>query len=227
MDPILLNNFPFDIDVAGLLERLHVDGETADGQVVRDMARSAKTVARPKALCGVAYVDSRDGDSLTLDGVAFQSRVLAVNLQNAHRVFPYAATCGREVEAWSSSISDMLYRYYADAIKQALVHSAVQAVRDFVQRHFQPGKTAGMNPGSLPDWPMAQQRPLFQLLGDAKGLIGVELTDSMLMLPTKSVSGILFPTENSYENCQLCPRDNCPGRRAEYDKDLFDKKYAK
>jgi hypothetical protein len=40
------------------------------------------------------------------------------------------------------------------------------------------------------------------------------------MLPTKSVSGIFFPTETSYENCQLCPRENCPNRRAEYNKAL-------
>ena len=47
------------------------------------------------------------------------------------------------------------------------------------------------------------------------------------MSPIKSVSGILFPTEVTYENCQLCPRDLCPGRRAPYDKALYERKYRK
>ena len=45
-----------------------------------------------------------------------------------------------------------------------------------------------MNPGSLADWPMREQRPLFGLLGDTDAAIGVELMESYLMRPTKSVS---------------------------------------
>ena len=50
------------------------------------------------------------------------------------------------------------------------------------------------------------------------------LTDTFLMVPIKSVSGIFFPTEVSFESCQLCPRENCIGRRAPYDPALV-KKY--
>ena len=81
-----------------------------------------------------------------------------------------------------------------------------------------------MNPGSLPDWPISQQRPLFDLVGKAAE-IGVHLTDSYLMRPLKSVSGILFATDVTYENCQLCPVERCPNRRAPYDPTLFDRKY--
>jgi hypothetical protein len=56
-------------------------------------------------------------------------------------------------------------------------------------------------------------------------MVGVRLTDSCLMMPTKSVSGIRFPTETSFESCQLCPRDDCPGRRAPYDSGLYDRRY--
>ncbi len=45
------------------------------------------------------------------------------------------------------------------------------------------------------------------------------------MVPTKSVSGILFPAEESFASCQLCPRENCPNRRAPYDPELFDRKF--
>jgi hypothetical protein len=49
--------------------------------------------------------------------------------------------------------------------------------------------------------------------------------DSLMMDPVQSISGIIFPTETSFESCQLCPRENCPGRRAAYDKNLYEKKY--
>jgi hypothetical protein len=83
-----------------------------------------------------------------------------------------------------------------------------------------------MNPGSLADWPLAQQRVLFALLGNTEAAIGVSLTPSLLMTPTKSVSGIAFPTEGSFASCQLCPRKACPNRRAPYDPGLKERKYG-
>jgi hypothetical protein len=82
-----------------------------------------------------------------------------------------------------------------------------------------------MSPGSLGEWPLSQQRPLFASLGDVAGAIGVRLSESLLMVPAKSVSGVCFPTEESFESCQLCPREDCPGRRAPYDETLYDRKY--
>ncbi len=46
------------------------------------------------------------------------------------------------------------------------------------------------------------------------------------MLPTKSVSGILFPTEHDFASCQLCQRGDCPNRRARYDPELLEARYA-
>jgi hypothetical protein len=57
-------------------------------------------------------------------------------------------------------------------------------------------------------------------------LIGVRLLDSMLMLPSQTVSGLLFETESDYVNCQLCPREHCPNRRAPFDVGLLQEKYA-
>ncbi|MBN1902577.1 hypothetical protein JW926_14730 [Candidatus Sumerlaeota bacterium] len=98
--------------------------------------------------------------------------------------------------------------------------------RQMEERHLL-GKSASMSPGSLKDWPLEEQIPLFSLLGDTRESIGVSLTESLLMTPTKTISGIWFATEESFESCQLCPREECPARRAPYDKDLYEKKYYK
>jgi hypothetical protein len=42
------------------------------------------------------------------------------------------------------------------------------------------------------------------------------LTDSLLMVPRKSISGILFPSEEGFVACQLCERERCPGRKAPF-----------
>ena len=130
-----------------------------------------------------------------------------------------------ELEDWSNSIDDMLKGYWAEAIKRMALGSAMNALAEHLMEHYRPGRTSSMSPGSLADWPIQEQRTLFKVLGNTRDSIGVQLTDSFLMIPTKSVSGIWFPTETTFESCQLCPRTDCPGRRAPYDKDLYDKRY--
>jgi hypothetical protein len=77
-----------------------------------------------------------------------------------------------------------------------------------------------MSPGSLKDWAIKNQRPLFSILGDVEASIGVRLNESLLMTPGKSLSGIYFPTEIPFYSCQLCPQKDCPSRRAVYNEKL-------
>jgi hypothetical protein len=83
-----------------------------------------------------------------------------------------------------------------------------------------------MSPGRLEDWPLRAQKPLFEILGDPGGEIGVRLMPSLWMLPNKSVSGVRFPTEKSFESCELCPREDCPGRKMPYDPTLYERRFA-
>jgi hypothetical protein len=46
------------------------------------------------------------------------------------------------------------------------------------------------------------------------------------MIPTKSVSGIIFQTDDTFESCMLCQKDNCPNRRAPYNETLYERKYC-
>jgi hypothetical protein len=81
--------------------------------------------------------------------------------------------------------------------------------------------------GAGDDWPITQQMGLFSLFGGrekVEELIGVRLTDTYLMVPIKSVSGLFFPTEVRFESCQICPREHCQGRRAAYSPEMA-KKY--
>lgn len=219
--------FSFHIETGVLLERLGIGKDAAYADETRQLILKAQELAKPRALIRMVYIDSRGDDFVIVDGIRFQSRVLRVNLEKAHRVFCYLATCGSEIENWARRLEDPLHRYWGDELCEMALGEAMKGLnRELKERHL-PGQSASMSPGSLTDWPLEEQRSLFSLLGDTKESVGVELTDSLLMVPTKTVSGIWFPTEENFESCQLCPREECPGRRAPYDKELYKKKYLK
>jgi len=238
MNLTIVDAIPFELDRTALAKRLRIK-ENAEGGFrsaylakMRQLADEAESIARPKALYKVAFIADRGDEYVVVDGVRLTSRVLSVNLEPVHRVFPYVATCGVELDAWARAQDDMLYKYWADVIKEIAVREAVQALFEHMTETYGLGKMAVMSPGSLDDWPMPQQQPLFSILGDVTGAIGVQLSDSFVMTPNKSLSGLRFATgrqdwRDDYVNCQLCPREICPGRRAPYDDTLYDRKYRK
>ena len=225
MDPRVLDTIPFQLDYGALGKKLHVKGESSHGQDLRRLIDEAQVISKPKALYKMVFIESKGDDTVTVDGVTLTSRVLRVNLEQAHRVFPYTVTCGSELDQWSRKITDILLNYWAEEIKETVLYRAVDFFQNHLVEHYQLGQLSRMSPGSLADWPIEEQRPLFSLLGNTKDLIGVQLTDSLMMVPAKSVSGVSFPTEVNFVSCQLCPRELCPGRKAPYDEGLYDKKY--
>ena len=174
----------------------------------------------PRAAYKVCYIDERDCDSVVIDQVTFTSKVLYRNLADVGRVFAFVLTLGLDFEAKIDGCDDLLEKYYLEEIGNLALRKARLGFERHLRKKYGLEKISCMSPGSLPDWPVDQQKQLFDLLIDAGNTAGVSLTDSMLMLPRKSVSGIYFPSEVSFFSCQLCPRDRCDGRKAPFDADL-------
>jgi hypothetical protein len=222
----ILDTIPFDINLPHLFKQLRVREASRHEQQLRQLVAEAQALARPKAIYALRFVEARGDEWVKIDKTTFESRILCVNLLDSHRVFPYVATCGIELETWSSTLDDFLLAFWADTIKEMALRKAVQALQQAIDSRYNPGPLSSMNPGSLGDWPLTAQPSLFSLLGDVGGSIGVQLTASYLMLPTKSVSGIYFPTDRQFVSCQLCPRQNCQGRRSPYEPGLYETRYA-
>jgi len=217
----LLDDIPFQIALDEVLRRAHLTEADADiTQDVRELVDQARQVARPKAVYEVCYIENKRPDSVELAGTTFTSRVLRANLDQVERIFAYVATCGTELTEISAPAGDMLLDYCLDIIKEMALRAAMGHLSERLKAKYVLGQTSSMNPGSLEDWPITEQSKLFQLLGSVEELAGVRLTDSYLMIPSKSVSGIIFPTEVNFESCQLCQRPNCPSRRTGFDPDL-------
>lgn len=220
-------SIPCTIDRELLFKNLHIKPNSNFIGKVDKLIEQALEIGKPKIAYKLSYVDSKDEDSVVVDGIKFTSRVLTVNMEETFKVVPYVVTCGVELEEWFRSYDDMFDTFCIDGIMEAVLRSARHGIFPKIDDEYNLGHAVNMNPGSLPDWPIKEQKPLFQLLGNVEELIGVKLKDSFLMSPIKTVSGFRFTKEGSYVNCQLCPRDGCPGRKSPYDKNLYEEKYQK
>ena len=88
-----------------------------DLNMIHRMAKDAMSIASPKAVCCIAEITARSSDWIEIEGIRITSPLVMHNLENTHRVFPYIATCGTELEAWSHNFSDPLEQYWADQVK--------------------------------------------------------------------------------------------------------------
>ncbi|MCR6546185.1 vitamin B12 dependent methionine synthase [Dehalobacterium formicoaceticum] len=219
---------PCAIDREDLLARLHIKPDSSYIGKVDQLIDEALKIGNPKIAYKLAFVDDKGDDFVVIEGIRFSSRILRVNMEDTFKAVPFVVTCGTELADWAQGYPDTFDNYIADGVMEAVLRSALEKSYARIDEEFNLGHAANMNPGSLPEWPLTEQEPLFQLLGDVQGLIGVELKSSFLMSPIKTESGIRFPKEGTFYNCQLCSReDNCPGRKAPFDKDLYKEKYLK
>lgn len=220
----ILTSVPFAIEKEKLFKKLRLSEESADGADLFALIDAAGRVAHPKAIYAVAFVESREGDRIGLGGTAFQSRVLCANLEKVERVFPFIVTCGREFDSIPLPAGDFVKQFWLDTIKGMALDACFDFFKGALQENYASGSLSIMSPGSgaADLWPIEQQRELFSLFRGREKEIGVDLLESFLMVPNKTVSGIAFPTEIKFESCQLCPREKCRGRRAPFDQEKFD-----
>lgn len=219
-----LTDIKFSPDADKLMKQAHIEAGSDDEIEFRSMLDTALKIARPKAAYTVSFIDEKEDNTVTIEGVTFTSRTLSKNLKSVERVFAFVATCGKELNEPFFDDNDMVKEYWWDLIKSSALYAAHQYLMDYLHRKYRLDKTASMMPGSgdVSIWPIEQQKGLFELLGDTESQIGVKLTDSFLMVPNKTLSGILFPTEKDFQSCQVCHRENCPSRKAAFNENFWD-----
>lgn len=214
----LLGNIPVEFSSEEVLRKLHLDEKLAKQLQAEDLVKTATSIIDPKALYTTGYITNREEDTTDIEGTRLASRVLARNLGKVGRVFPYIITIGTALED-EASARGILQRLFLENAADLALTSARAYLEKYLVKRYELGKVSHMGPGQL-DWPVAQQKELFSFFEDVEATIGVRLTQSFMMVPRKSISGIIFPTEVTFLSCQLCPRENCPSRQAAYSESL-------
>ena len=205
---------------AQLLEKWEMANE--DGEV-DDLIAEAEQIATPKAYVLPSTLEAVEEDFVVLSGIRFNSTLMPQQLRPLYEkggnpvVYAYTLTCGQELHNWFLSQTDFLLQGVAEDITIRYLGLIGNAMRDFVENTCMRGKHySAMNPGSLPTWNIRGQAPLFRLLGEGAERCGVNLTDSMLMVPFKSGSGVYYESEHTFESCMFCDKLTCPNRRAPF-----------
>lgn len=186
----------------------------------RELFELAKAKLAPQSIHAEAFITSHEkheSSRVTVEGTTFEGKILK-RLADVHRVLPYISTCGTGLEDIDLSTYDFLAPYWVDTLKTRALQAAQSQLKHYVKEHYWLKRTNSLNPGSgnVDIWPIEQMHRLFNLLGGNEYVIseiGVRLTESSLMIPNKSIAGLLFDADFQYDSCAYCSRKNCPDRR--------------
>lgn len=190
--------------------------------LIDDYAEHAHSLINPLFSYVIKDVEWARGSISLIEGsVIFKSRIVAQVLERCPQVAIFLVTIGKYLEETAFQLSRdglILQATVLDAIGS----NAVEKVADFAQdRIKEVAKARGLvtsrrfSPGYC-DWNIGQQRMLFYAL--TGNTVGIRLTGECLMIPQKSISGIMGigpanANVDNYNPCKFCNKQDCPGRR--------------
>lgn len=174
----------------------------------------------PVALYRELGVGRGETGGFQIEDQIFDDQVTAGHFEGLDRIFPYVATCGPGLEDMLNSGVDMLEIFWIDALKQMAMDRAFDALRGEVKSKYAIEHLYSLNPGSdtcREGWDIQNLSKIFKLMPNAESLANVQLTDSLLMLPNKTVAGFLFKSHKDFVTCLDCDNINCSNRRMIHD----------
>jgi hypothetical protein len=201
----------------------------SDGPVPEPV-QDALLLSREKAIelcefkCGFRSIE--DGtitiskDTLQCQGLTFATgRIIGAYLKRCTGLAFFVATIGPRFEQWSReclSGGDPVLGFVSDAMASEMTELTADYVEAQIAAHVSEAKFAITNrysPGYC-GWPLIEQQKLFSLFPPQ--FCGITLTESSLMLPIKSVSGVIGFGSRVVKQpytCDTCDMVHCIYRR--------------
>ena len=215
------------VDRFEVLRYLGFRGQAVSDELDRrldELVARAIAVARPRGALRSFRVARRGGDLVELEGttLSLRGRDIARHLSDAVEVVVFAVTLGAGTERELSFLSatDSLAQVVVDSASSTLVERAADAAN---ARAVAYGAERGLHASSrfspgYGDMPLESQ-PEFLAATDATRRLGITLTDSNLMIPTKSVTAVVglhsTPQPGARSVCSVCQfREFCSLRES-------------
>lgn len=166
-------------------------------------------------------IDSiKNGTVYLQEGPIFKSPTLTKIMKDCEEVICFAATIGSGLEGEVARLTDenrLSSAYILDSMGSTVTENMVDRFHKFMKKRYKAkgkGVTLRFSPGYC-DWAIIEQKKLFRALDLNR--TDIELTDTCLMRPRKSVSGIFGILSSSsitpYNPCTECKKRDCPTRR--------------
>lgn len=201
------------------------DGEETEivSVVIEEILKEAADICNIKAefiiYPNIKFID--EDKSLDINNINFEiKKIISGQIKRSESIAVFLCTAGAEIGIRSRKCMqerDMLKGYLYDVVGSLIVEAAA----DLMQKELEDfAISSGMkisnrySPGYC-GWYVGEQHKLFQLVPD--NFCGIQLTESALMDPVKSLSGIIGIGEKVRSNphtCSLCDMKDCTYRKA-------------
>jgi hypothetical protein len=157
-----------------------------------------------------------DNNNFRVNGLDFNSgKIITGSLRKSERLAFFLMTAGSGIENWSRELmsgNDPLGGYIVDLLGSEIVEAGMDHMQGELEREMEKQDLRISNrysPGHC-GWLVDEQQKLFSFFPG--NFCGVSLTDSSLMLPIKSVSGIIGigkDIKKKAYSCQVCDVEDC------------------
>jgi hypothetical protein len=191
--------------------------------LIREVLSDVKKCKPDPRYCFIPVEATFEGTVLAIDNKQFNiGNIIFRQLRNCEGYVAFVATAGAGFDDWQKIVKskgDIARIYIADIVGSIIVEKVADKMEReldsyLMETHPEWHHTNRFSPGYC-GWHVSEQYKLFSLFPEEKPC-GVTLTSSSLMLPIKSVSGIIGLGEKVRRleySCGLCNAENCYKRK--------------
>lgn len=187
-----------------------------------EMLKRVAEIANPRFCFFISDgVLDEEQNKLTVMGHVYRAgKIICRQLRGSQRYAFFVATAGREFEEFQHRLAienDMVKVFIADAIGSVIAEKTADKMEDALDELLSSSgwkHTNRFSPGYC-GWSVSEQQKLFSTFPEQPPC-GVTLTDSSLMCPVKSVSGVIGIGQNVSKleyTCGLCDFKDCYKRK--------------
>jgi hypothetical protein len=186
---------------------------------VFDLVEDSQEIVGGYNIVDCLDINAKEGTVTCANGVLLPGRRISAYMKGATRLALFICTAGKMFTDMShayQSHDDFLEAFVVESIGSATVENAMDKIQKRLQAEMESEGlliTNRYSPGYC-EWPLVGQKALFAMIGDNDTCI--TLTDSCLMQPIKSVSGIIGIGEEVKEQpygCAICGSSTCVYRK--------------
>ena len=195
--------------------------DTGVAEAVDSCTAALQAVAEPRHVRRVFPLERVSADHFRIEGMDVVSRNLSRNLRGCSEVCLMAATLGLGPDRLVQR-AEALGKMSRAVILQAAAAAMIEAYCDDVNEEIRmeaASKGLFLRPRFSPgygDFSLEHQTELFRIL-EVQKKIGVTLTGSLLMMPSKSVTAVIgLSKDNTHcmvQGCEACGKQDCSFRR--------------